>query len=88
MRRIGAAGAGGAVIMPTLTQQQEALDLQNKQLALQQTYANLQIAQNLAMSQYLYLDEVENKDEAAKKVRGLAKKLIIKFMEDLETTPS
>lgn len=70
---------GGAVSMPSMTAQMEAMKMQ-------QTFATLQVAQNLVLSQYLYADEVENKSEDAKAVRTKAKALILAFLDGQEIT--
>lgn len=73
----------GAQAMPSMTAQMEAMKLQ-------QTFATLQIAQNLVMSNVLLDDEklsrAEGEENDAKKLRATAKALIQTFLDGQEIT--
>ena len=69
----------GAVPMQSMTAQMEAMKVQ-------QTFATLQMCQNLVLSQYLYVDEVENKSADAKALRAKAKSLLQVFLDGQQIT--
>ena len=64
--------------MQSMTAQMEAMKIQ-------QTFATLQMCQNLVLSQYLYQDERDG-DVAAKALRSKAKVLIQTFLDGQEIT--
>jgi hypothetical protein len=67
-----------AQAMPSLTAQMEAMKVQ-------QTFATLQMCQNLVLSQYLYQDEKDGSADA-KCLRATAKALIQTFLDGQEIT--
>lgn len=65
----------------------QSLTAQMEQMKVQQTFATLQMCQNLVLSQYLYQDEKDG-DEAAKSLRAKAKSLLQVFLDGQEITQS
>jgi len=56
-----------------------------EQMKVQQTFATLQMCQNLVLSQYLYQDEKDG-DDAAKTLRAKAKSLLQIFLDGQQIT--
>jgi hypothetical protein len=71
------AGAGGLAMVQSPTAQREAMQIQ-------MTFANIQIAQNLVMSQFLFEDEKRG-DADAKELRTAAKTMLKNYLAGLQT---
>jgi hypothetical protein len=77
-RLLAQMGAGGQpVMMQSPTAQREAMQIQ-------MTFANIQIAQNLVMSQFLFEDE-KSGDADAKELRTAAKTMLKNYLAGLQT---
>jgi hypothetical protein len=70
-------GAGGMAMVQSPTAQREAMQIQ-------MTFANIQIAQNLVMSQFLFEDE-KSGDADAKELRTAAKTMLKNYLAGLQT---
>jgi hypothetical protein len=68
-------GGGQPVMMQSPTAQREAMQIQ-------MTFANVQIAQNIVMSQYLFQDEKDGAVDA-KELRAVAKEMILAYLKGL-----
>lgn len=70
--------AAAAQPMQSMTAQMEAMKMQ-------QTFATLQMCQNLVLSQYLYTDELDGNADA-KALRAKAKSLLQAYLDGQEIT--
>lgn len=77
--------AGGAMVIPSPSEVEAQREMQLQQMQIQQTFATLQMCQNLVMSQYLYEEAYTQKNEDAKKLRTTALKLVQTFLDGQET---
>lgn len=68
-----------------MAQPVQSMTAQMEAMKVQQTFATLQMCQNLVLSQYLYEDEKQGADDA-KKLRTTAKALIQTFLDGQEIT--